>query len=68
MEYLFILDFVDSRVYKYKVSNMRSLEYEDFIIEKGHSLSMVDWMVTTNPNILSGRPQTDKTFLKTKTK
>ena len=55
MEYLFILDFVDSRVYKYKISNMRSLEYEEFIIEKGHSLSMVDWMVTTNPNILSGK-------------
>ena len=55
MEYLFILDFVDSRVYKYKVSNMHAVEYENFIIEKGHSLSMVDWMVTTKPNILSGK-------------
>ena len=47
MKYLFVLDFEDSKVYRYNLIDAGVYEdFEDFIIEKGHSPSNVDWMVT----------------------
>jgi hypothetical protein len=48
MKYLFILDFEDSKVYRYKIDGKLYGDLEDFIIEMGHSLSNVDWMTTNN--------------------
>jgi hypothetical protein len=51
MEYLFILDFEDGKVYRYNVGGKIDnplVDYEDFIIEAGHSLSNVEWMTTNN--------------------
>ena len=44
MKYLFVLDFGDGKVYRYKVNALE--DFEDFIIEQGHSLSNCEWMVT----------------------
>ena len=49
MKYLFILDFADSKVYRYNLIDAEVYEdFEDFIIEQGHSLTNVDWMTTNN--------------------
>ena len=52
MKYLFILDFEDGKVYRYNMKDEKSSDwswdYEDFIIEAGHSLSNVEWMATNN--------------------
>ena len=48
MKYLFILDFEDSKVYRYKIDGKIYEDFEDFIVEMGHSLSNVDWMTTNN--------------------
>jgi hypothetical protein len=48
MKYLFILDFEDSKVYRYKIDGKLYGDLEDFIIEMGHSLSNVEWMTTNN--------------------
>ena len=47
MKYLFVLDFGDGKVYRYNLIDAEVHEdFEDFIIEQGHSLSNCDWMVT----------------------
>ena len=49
MKYLFILDFGDSKVYRYNLIDAEVYEdFEDFIIEQGHSLTNVDWRTTNN--------------------
>ncbi len=48
MKYLFILDFEDGKVYRYRIDGKIYEDFEDFIIEMGHSLSNVDWMTTNN--------------------
>ena len=66
---LFVLDFTDSKVYRYyapaaeqkenKVSAHNHTwvdideypDYEDFIMEKGHSLSNCEWMVSNTDRI-----------------
>ena len=46
MKYLFILDFEDGKVYRYNIEGEVQEDFEDFIIEKGHSLSNCEWMTT----------------------
>ena len=48
MKYLFILDFEDGKVWRYTGWNPDNESIEDFIIEKGHSLSNCEWMTTNN--------------------
>ena len=48
MKYLFILDFEDGKVYRYNIEGKIYEDFEDFIVEAGHSLSNVDWMPTNN--------------------
>jgi hypothetical protein len=52
--YLFVLDFSTGRVHRYNIGRgvglMKKTDWiEDFIIEKGHSLSNCEWMTTENP-------------------
>ena len=55
--YLFVLDFSTGRVHRYRLEEgmtgkVREFEQiEDFIIEKGHSLSNCEWMTTDNPEL-----------------
>ena len=47
-KYITVLDFVDSRVYQYKLEVLDNADdntYERFITNKGHSLSNCEWMV-----------------------
>ncbi len=57
MKYIFVLDFIDSKVYKYDVRNVSKehevLEVEDYLLEQGHSLSNIEWMVTDNDKIIA---------------
>jgi hypothetical protein len=48
MKYLFILDFEDGKVYRYNIEGKIYEDFEDFIVEAGHSLSNVDWMTTNH--------------------
>jgi hypothetical protein len=36
------------KVYRYNIEGKIYEDFEDFIIEAGHSLSNVDWMTTNN--------------------
>ena len=58
MKYLFILDFEDGKVYRYNIEGEVQEDFEDFIIEKGHSLSNCEWM-TTNSGKLHTYMDTD---------
>ena len=47
MEYIFVLDFVYGKVYRYKIGlEVESDKIEDYLIEQGHSLSNIEWMIT----------------------
>ena len=66
--YIFVLDFLDGKVYKYDISalcndkNWSSPNYwnpdnescEAFLIGAGHSIGNIEWMVTNKPNIEKG--------------
>lgn len=58
MKYLFILDFENGKVYRYNIEGEVQEDFEDFIIEKGHSLSNCEWM-TTNSGKLHTYMDTD---------
>ena len=47
-KYITVLDFVDSRVYQYKLEVLDNADdntYERFITNKGHSLNNCEWMI-----------------------
>lgn len=44
-DFIWVLDFTDSKVYSYKVPNGVN-DLESFIIGAGHKLSNVEWMNT----------------------
>ena len=49
MKYLFILDFEKGKVYRYNLIDAEVYEdFENFIVEQGHSLSNCEWMTTNN--------------------
>ena len=52
MKYIFVLDFIDSKVYKYDVRSV-SKEHEEYLAEQGHSLSNIEWMVTDNDEVIT---------------
>ena len=52
MKYLFVLDFSGGNAYRYDIRGKAQDDFEDFIIEKGHSISNVDWMTTDNPHLI----------------
>jgi hypothetical protein len=45
---LTVLDFTDGNVYHYPYKESKVLSVEDFIIERGHSLSNVEYMTHKN--------------------
>ena len=52
MKYIFVLDFIESKVYKYDVRSV-SKEHEDYLLEQGHSLSNIEWMATDNDEFIT---------------
>ena len=72
-KYITVLDFVDSRVYQYKVkeySDHIELEcggtinkadeidcWEEFIVDVGHSLNNCEWMVHDNNELITNYMQ-----------
>ena len=61
--YIFVLDFLDGKVYKYDISslcnehnawNPDSESCEAFLIGAGHSISNIEWMVTNKSDIEYG--------------
>ena len=56
MKYITILDFEAGRVFQYKLETEMTYdgyEYEDFITDKGHKLSNIEWMVHENQKIIT---------------
>ena len=45
-KYVFVLDYVDGRVYRYDVWIDDSEKIEDYLSDMGHSIGSIDWMVT----------------------
>ena len=55
-KYITVLDFVDSRVYQYKLEVLDNADdntYERFITNKGHSLNNCEWMVHSDPKVIT---------------
>ncbi len=61
--YIFVLDYVDGKVYRYDISSLANKENkwnpsfgpcESFLIGAGHSLSNIEWMATKENNIEYG--------------
>ena len=52
-DYIWVLDFNDSKVYSYKLSNGVT-DLESFIIGAGHKLSNVEWMNTNECTVEYG--------------
>ena len=47
-KYITVLDFTNGRIYQYKIEKrddiyIEKLEYEDFLIEKGHKINNIEW-------------------------
>jgi hypothetical protein len=54
-KYIFVLDYLDSKVYRYRFSDTLPFEsYEEFLTEAGHSMSNIEWMTTEHENIEYG--------------
>lgn len=52
--YLFLLDYNTGKAHRYNIGKAKDWQksgvyIEDFIIEKGHSLSNCEYMTTSNP-------------------
>ena len=45
-KYVYVLDYVDGRVYRYDVWIDDSEKIEDYLSDMGHSIGSIDWMVT----------------------
>jgi len=53
-KHITVLDFVDSRVYQYKLEVLDNADdntYERFITNKGHSINNCEWMVHSDSEI-----------------
>jgi len=61
MKYITVLDFEVGRVFQYEFGNVKihgtkkdiSEYYEEYITEKGHKLSNIEWMVHENPQVIT---------------
>ena len=57
MKYITVLDFVNGRVYQYKLNyvgpEMESEDFEEYITNKGHSLNNCEWMIHSNNKIIT---------------
>ncbi len=59
MEYIWVLDFNDGKVYRYDIGttwnhgewNPDSESCEDFLIAVGHSITNCEWMVSKTKNV-----------------
>ena len=51
MKYLTILNFGSGTVHQYEIDNSVD-DFEEFIINKGFSLSVVQWMVHNNGKLI----------------
>ena len=56
MNYITVLHFEAGRVFQYKLETEMTYdgyEYEDFITDKGHNLANCEWMVHSNPQVIT---------------
>jgi len=53
MKYITILDFEAGRVFQYKFQDFSDTDYEEQLTEKGHNLSNCEWMVHSDPQIIT---------------
>ena len=51
-KYVFVLDYVDGRVYRYDVWLDDSEEIESYLDDMGHSIGSIDWMVTKYKKVI----------------
>ncbi len=55
MEYIWVLDFTDGKVYRYDINTEwgwtpDNESCEDFLIEQGHKIQNCEWMLTNDGN------------------
>ena len=60
--YITVLDFTDSRVYQYKLTesfdkttlaHWQNEDFEEFIVSKGHKLNSIEWMAHESGEIIT---------------
>ena len=61
MKYITVLDFEEGKVYQYEISawgnsndwNPDSENIEEYLTSKGHNLSNCEWMVHSDPQVIT---------------
>ena len=52
-KYVFVLDYVDGRVYRYDVWFDDSEKIEEYLTELGHNVGNIEWMLTRNKKVIT---------------
>ena len=52
MKYITVLDFESGRVFQYEATQPYLQDYEKYLIDKGHNLNNIEWMVHSNNEII----------------
>jgi len=53
MKYITVLDFEEGRVYQYEIWNFSDTDYEEYLTEIGHNLKNCEWMVHSDPQVIT---------------
>ena len=52
-KYVFVLDYVDGRVYRYDVFTRDAEKIEEYLCDLGHNPANIEWMLTRNKKIIT---------------
>ena len=52
MNYITVLDFESGRVFQYEATQPYLQDYEKYLIDKGHNLNEVEYMIHSNNEII----------------
>ena len=53
MKYITVLDFEAGRVFQYKVVDFSDFDYEEYVTEQGHNLTNCEFMVHSDPQVIT---------------
>ena len=51
-KYVFVLDYVDGRVYRHDVWIDDSEKIEEYLDDMGHSIGSIEWMLARNKKVI----------------
>ena len=51
-KYVFVLDYVDGRVYRHDMWIVDSEKIEEYLDDMGHSIGSIEWMLARNKKVI----------------